>query len=318
MNTSKTDFQDLSTEQLGAIRERLRSTKINVLMVGGTGVGKSSTISALFESEGLESKATIGQSTTPETLDVSAHEMENLIIWDTPGLGDSPEKDEAHKKKIIELLNRKDEKGLPLIDLVFLVLDASSRDFSSAFTLIKEVIQPHLQDETRERLLIGLNQADQAMKGHYWSKEENKPEEKLITRLEEQCATVRERIKSDTSIIIEPIYYSAGCILEGEILSRPYNLQKLLSFIMDRLPKKKRAVIAQHINQDQENFRANDDKEDYQEKIEESILDSLAGWLKEVTTELGGSMKKIITDPENLKIAASFVATTLIGLFSKK
>jgi len=318
MSPDQSALQGLSQAQLLEIRDRLRATKINVLMVGGTGVGKSSTISALFQSHGLESKATIGHGTKPETMDVSSHEIENLIIWDTPGLGDSPEKDKAHQNKIIELLDRKDTKGQPLIDLVFLTLDAGSRDFSSAFTLIKDVIQPNLRDETRDRLLIGLNQADQAMKGHYWDKTENKPQDKLIARLDELAQTVKERIKTDTGMDVDPIYYSAGCTLDGEVMSHPYNLQKLLSFIMDRLPKKKRAAIAQHINPNEENFRSNDDKEDYQEKVEESVLDSLLSWVKEVATEMGGSIKTIVTDPKNIKYALTVIAPAIFALFKKK
>jgi len=318
MSLDKQKLHDLSPAELRAIRDRIRATKINVLMVGGTGVGKSSTISALFQSHGLDSKAAIGQGTKPETLDVSSHEMENLIIWDTPGLGDSPANDKIHQEKIVELLNRVDDKGQPLIDLVFLTLDASSRDFSSAFTLIKNIIQPNLRNETRDRLLIGLNQADQAMKGHYWDKAENKPEDKLIARLDELTQTVKDRIKADTGMDVEPIYYSAGCTLDGEVLSQPYNLQKLLSFIMERLPRKKRAAIAEHINPNEENFRSNDDKEDYQEKVEESVLDSLMSWAREVAVEVGGALKTMATDPDNLKAAVLTLIPLVIGLFKKK
>jgi predicted GTPase len=318
MSLDKQKLHDLSPAELRAIRDRIRATKINVLMVGGTGVGKSSTISALFQSHGLDSKAAIGQGTKPETLDVSSHEMENLIIWDTPGLGDSPANDKIHQEKIVELLNRVDDKGQPLIDLVFLTLDASSRDFSSAFTLIKNIIQPNLRNETRDRLLIGLNQADQAMKGHYWDKAENKPEDKLIARPDELTQTVKDRIKADTGMDVEPIYYSAGCTLDGEVLSQPYNLQKLLSFIMERLPRKKRAAIAEHINPNEENFRSNDDKEDYQEKVEESVLDSLMSWAREVAVEVGGALKTMATDPDNLKAAVLTLIPLVIGLFKKK
>lgn len=318
MNQDTDKLKNFSQDQLREIRDRLRKTKINVLLVGGTGVGKSSTIHSLFQTHGQESKATIGQSTKPETMDVSDHELGNLIIWDTPGLGDSPEKDEEHQKKIIDLLNSKDDNGQPLIDLVFLALDAGSRDFSSAFTLIKDVILPNLHHDDRDRILVGLNQADQAMKGHYWNKAENKPETKLTERLDELVQTVKDRIKADTDLDVEPIYYSAGCLIDGQVLSRPYNLQKLLSFIMDKLPKKKRAAIAQHINTDEENFRSNDSKENYQEKVEKSILDSLMTHVREIAAEIGSHLKSVITDPENIKTATTFIATSLIAFFKKK
>lgn len=318
MITEVNPFQHLSNEQLQELRNRLRSTKINVLLVGGTGVGKSSTINALFQDAGMESRAVIGQSTKPETIDIEAHELDNLVIWDTPGLGDSPVKDQEHSDKITEILHRKDSQGKPLIDLVFLILDAGSRDFSSAFTLIKEVILPNLHEGDKDRLLIGLNQADQAMKGHYWNKEENKPDPKLVERLEETVETVRNRIKNDTGLDIEPIYYSAGCIIEDEVLSKPYNLAKILSIILARLPKKKRAAIAPHISENRENFRSNDNKENYQEKVDKSIFGSLMDWVKEVggeiATKVGEMAKDIVTNPDNIKTAI----TIAIAFFKKK
>ncbi|WP_416391053.1 50S ribosome-binding GTPase [Alloalcanivorax xenomutans] len=300
------------------IRDDIRATKINVLLVGGTGVGKSSTINALFENNGLEATAEIGQSAKPETMDISAHEMDNLIIWDTPGLGDSPEKDRKHQNQIISLLQEKDDKGQPLIDLVFLILDAGSRDFSSAFTLIKDIVLPNLHHDDRDRLLIGLNQADQAMKGHYWDRVNNRPENNLIERLEELVKTVKDRIKADTDLNVEPIYYSAGCVMDGEVLSHPYNLQKLLSFIMDRLPKKKRAAIALHINEDEKNFEINDDKENYREKVEKSILSSLLDYIKEVSSEVFQQVKEIATDPDNIKTALTLTARFLGNIARKK
>ena len=318
MNYEKDILSKLSPAELRKLRDALQKTKVNVLLVGGTGVGKSSTIDALFQDHGLESKAKIGESTKPETMNISSHEMDNLIIWDTPGLGDSQENDQKHRKSITELLRREDEFGQPLIDLVFLVLDASSRDFSSASSLIKEVILPELAEDDHDRLLIGLNQADQAMKGYYWDKTENKPEERLAEHLEKLSQTVRERIKEDSGLDINPICYSAGCIIEQEVLSRPYNLQKLLSFIMDRLPKKKRAAIAGHINKDKENFQSNDGKEDYQEKVDKSILSSLVDYAKEISADMGNRIKEIVTDPDNIKWAAKAVITLIKTLQKSK
>ncbi|WP_313210457.1 GTPase family protein [Stutzerimonas nitrititolerans] len=312
-------LESLSTEQLKLIKERIRSTKINVLLVGGTGVGKSSTINALFQNEGKDGDtAAVGDSTRPETMGITKYELnENLTIWDSPGLGDSPEKDTEHSRKIIEALHQKDAHGKPLIDLVFLILDASSRDFGSAYTLIADVITPNLHDDDLDRLLIGLNQADQAMKGHYWNKIENKPEEKLLERLDELALSVKDRIKESTGLDVEPIYYSAGCVIEGERLSEPYNLTKLLSFVLDHLPKKKRAVIAEHINQDKANFRHNDDKDDYQQRVDTSILSSFLGWTKEVAADIGDKIKDILTDPDNIKMAATVAVGFIKSLLKK-
>ncbi|MGV8961379.1 MAG: GTPase family protein [Stenotrophomonas sp.] len=319
--TTEKKIQDLNTSQLRELKDKLKAVKINVLLVGGTGVGKSSTINALFQDAGLDGKAMIGQSGKPETMDIIAYELENLVIWDSPGLGDSPEKDIKHREKIAEALHWKDDQSKPLIDLVFLILDAGSRDFSSAYTLIKEVIAPNLGDHDQDRLLVTLNQADNAMKGYGWINDENRPDEELVEWLEQQVVTVKERIKSDTGLDIEPVYYSAGCTINGKRRSEPYNLNKLLSFILDHLPNKKRAVIAMHINEDANNFRINDDKEDYQAKVDKSIFASLSEWVRDIVGDVagtaGGMIKKVVTDPDNIKWAASTAINLIANLFKK-
>tara|TARA_B100000614_G_scaffold229792_1_gene222461 strand:+ start:11142 stop:12098 length:957 start_codon:yes stop_codon:yes gene_type:complete len=318
MDHIKKALNDLDLNDLRQIRKHISQTKVNVLLVGGSGVGKSSTINALFQRHGLESNAKIGQGTEPETKEISHHEIDNLVIWDTPGLGDSTQKDEEHQKKIVDLLHKKDDEGQPLIDLIFLILDASSRDFSSAFALIRETLLPNLHHDDRNRILIGLNQADLAMKGHFWNHENNKPEDELVARLEDLVDTVRFRIKADTGLEVDPIYYSAGCTIDNKVLSNPYNLQKLLSFIMERLPNKKRAAIALHINKDEDNFRDNDNKEDYQEKINKSLLDSFLAFIRETTSDIAVRIREIVTDPDNIKSATLAIFKLFIASKNRK
>lgn len=313
-NSILSDIDDPAT--LKKIYSRIRATKINVLLIGGTGVGKSSTINALFQGygDGLKTPAKVGQTSNPETMDVTPYELDNLVIWDAPGLGDSTKKDQEHRRKIEDTLQKKDPNGQPLIDLIFLVLDASSKDFSSAYTLIKDVVLPNLHKDDSKCLLIGINQADMALKGNYWNKAESQPEPKLIGRLEEQVQTVKARIKADTGLDVEPIYYSAG-YKDDDMAQRPYNLQKLLSFILERLPEKKRAAIATHINPDQTNFQSNDGKADYDKKVEGSILTSIGIYVKEVLAEVYDKAKGFVTDPEVIKAGAALLAQAMLQLF---
>lgn len=282
--------------------ERIKKTKVNVLLIGGTGVGKSSTVNALFQTNGMDAKAEIGQSANPQTMDINSYSFNNIVIWDTPGLGDSAEKDQVHQAKIIDLLKCNDDRGSPLIDLILLILDGGSRDFSSAYKLIREVVSPNLQADDKNRLLIGINKADRVMSHHFWDVKENAPKEELIKKLEEQSLVVKKRIENDTGFSPDVVYYSAGEIHDGELLLPPYNLAKLLSFIIDRLPQKKRASIARDINENKGNFQSNDKNEDYGNKIENSIFESIKATVLEVAKEATGFAvnitKKIANDPE--------------------
>ena len=62
---------------------RMKDQKINLMVTGATGVGKSSTINALFGEE----VAKVGTSVNPETMGIDKYKLDNLVIWDTPGLG---------------------------------------------------------------------------------------------------------------------------------------------------------------------------------------------------------------------------------------
>ena len=143
---------------------RMKEQKINIMITGTTGCGKSSTINALFDTE----VAKVGVGVDPETMEIEKYELDNLILWDTPGLGDGKEADNRHAKNIIKKLAEVDNKGNALIDLVLVILDGSSRDLGTSYELINNVIIPNLGEDKENRILVAINQADMAMKGRNW------------------------------------------------------------------------------------------------------------------------------------------------------
>lgn len=292
----------------------LKDKKVNLLITGATGCGKSSTINALFGCE----KAKVGVGVAPQTMEIEKFEMENLTLWDSPGLGDGKEKDTQHAKNIIAKLLERDEDGNFLIDLVLVILDGSSRDLGTSYELINQVIIPNLGDDKDNRILVAINQADMAMKGRYWNAEENRPEEPLVKFLEEKVRSVHERIKEATGVDVTPLYYCAGYKDESmQQQCKPYNLAKLLYCIVEHTPTEKRVAYVDNINPDAEVWRDNDDVQDYRN----SLLGSIFGFvgnsiLKKLplTTPLAGvvpgvmgllnlpgavnGVKKFIDDPD--------------------
>lgn len=185
---------------------RLKEKKVNIMITGATGCGKSSTINALFDME----VAKVGVGVDPETMDIEKYELNNLTLWDTPGLGDGKEADNRHAKNIIKKLAEVDENGDALIDLVLVILDGGTRDLGTSYELINNVIIPNLGEDKKNRILVAINQADVAMKGRYWDYEKNEPMDKLKEFFEDKVVSVKNRIREATGVDIEPIYYSVG------------------------------------------------------------------------------------------------------------
>ncbi|UUC96748.1 GTPase family protein [Comamonas sp. C11] len=248
---------------------KIKETKVNILITGATGCGKSSTINALFNAN----KAKVGQGVDPETMEISKYEFDNIVLFDSPGLGDGKEADLKHAKAITNKLYEKDKDGNLLIDLVLVILDGSSRDLGTSFELINQVIIPNLGDD-KNRLLVAINQADMAMKGRYWNVEKNHPEPELVNFLEEKVISTKNRIYEATGVKVDPIYYAAG-YKDGVSTQNPYNLSKLLVHILRHTKEEKRAVFAQDINSDKEMWKDDDRLEDYRTEIKETLLESI-------------------------------------------
>jgi predicted GTPase len=239
-----------------------KNRKANILITGATGCGKSSTINALFDME----KAKVGTGANPETMQIECFELGNLILWDSPGLGDGKESDIKHSKGIISKLHEKDENDHLLIDVVLVILDGSSRDLGTSYELINQVIIPNLGGDTK-RIIIGINQADMAMKGKYWDSVNSKPLPPLQVFLDEKAESVKKRIKEGTGVTVSPVCYSAGFKEEGMAQERPYNLSKLLAYIIANIPEEKRLPVLVEANTNKEMWKSNDDLDDYNMEI---------------------------------------------------
>lgn len=219
--------------RLDEIQAQMKSSgllrPLDVLLVGGTGTGKSTTLNALFGS----TVAKVGTGVDPETQNISSHQLHDFLRFhDSAGLGDGKAADHNHAKNITgELLKTITVGGQRngFIDLTLVLLDGGSRDLGTAFRLLETVV---LEAIAPERVIVAINQADMAMKGRYWNAKLNKPEPPLLEFLEAQAQSVQQRIKESTGLkISKPVYYSAQF---------SYNLHAVVDHIIRHLPKNRR------------------------------------------------------------------------------
>lgn len=213
----------IANYRIDDMQSKIKMPPLDIMLVGVTGAGKSSTINALLGNDA----AKIGYGTDPETKDIAQFSLNKYIrLLDTPGLGDSPEKDRIYLQKIASYLNRDykryGEKCGKLVDMVLVIIDGSRRDFSEIYSLLNDTIFPNIKSEN---VLFVINQADQAMKGRHW--ENGKPDQTLSAFLEEQAESVQKRIEESTGQKIRrPLCYSA---------TNDFNIYSLIDYIWNNI-----------------------------------------------------------------------------------
>ena len=202
---------------------------LDVLLVGGTGTGKSSTLNSIFGAV----VAKVGEGVNPETQVISSYALHDYIRFhDSAGLGDGKAADFEHAKnishellRVIEVNGQKNK----FIDLAMVLLDGGSRDLGTAYQLLQTVVMKTIEPE---RVIVAINQADMAMKGRGWDEECNQPGPDLKNFLEEKSQSTQKRIKEATGLQIrKPVYYSA---------LRQYNIKGLIDHIIWHLPRQRR------------------------------------------------------------------------------
>ncbi|MBO7565539.1 MAG: 50S ribosome-binding GTPase [Bacteroidales bacterium] len=218
---------ELSNYRLDEFMAKVPVRPLDIMLVGVTGAGKSSTIDALIGSE----TAKIGYGVNPETQDFNFYFLNDYVrLWDTPGIGDSPQKDAILLQNVATYLNEivdvyRDNvlsKPCYLIDMVLVVIDGSRRELGGIFKLLNQTILNNIDDN---RIIFAINQADVAMSGRHWSN--GRPDNVLIGYLNDQINSFQQRIESEIHRKIHrPICYSA---------SQEYNVKALLDCVLDNM-----------------------------------------------------------------------------------
>lgn len=215
---------------------RLGVAPLDILFTGATGVGKSSTLNALF---GVD-VSKVGDTPNPETMEINSFYLDDdeyVRIWDSPGLGDTTVKDKTHIAKIRELLNRcyipdinNRNVRYGTVDLAVVILDGGSRDLGTVRRLVVDVILPLMSSG---RVIFAINKCDMLLGGRHWDNTVNVPDSALTAKISESAEVLSERIADNCGLksIRKPVCYSA---------KHGYNIDGLFDEIVKAIPSTKR------------------------------------------------------------------------------
>jgi small GTP-binding protein len=213
-----------------------------VAIIGKTGVGKSSTINALF---GKSLKISHTRACTQSEKKIQAkHGSTELIVVDMPGLLEDIDKDEDHKRTYARVI--------PQCDVAVWVLDATDRAMAEDQRMIRDVVSV-AKPELADRLVIGLNKIDEMQPGE-WLIGPNIPSQ-----------AQKESIKSRISDIMTKLLKVCPSLTSDRIVPysalRRYRLRKLFNAMLDACPKGRAWVL-----------HSRESIADYKELIDPQIL----------------------------------------------
>ncbi|KXF82626.1 GTPase family protein [Enterovibrio coralii] len=244
----------------------LSSESLNILMVGAENVGKSTTLSALFGEHDWTNDA-------PNKSMIVRNDLAQLTLWEARLPSDSDNPQQA-TNELGSLLSESDEQGRPLVDLVLVVLDATSNNLESCYRDISDTLVPMLGRQTENRLMVLMNKADKVAQNIRGTASNQLMPLDAEIWLDCTAATIRYRLIHNTGVQTRPIAYSA---LAGDSpANRPYNLMKVVARMMVTLPEEKRLLLLnQPFTQGDDYWRDHDDRLLYLQSVENLCFDNL-------------------------------------------
>ena len=210
-------------------QEQEQSPKI--VLIGESGVGKSSTINALFNAgqEVSHTEASTQQEFAVQvTLETIYGTQGVLKVYDMPGLGESLAKRAERSATYQRVLKE--------VDVAIWILDAQYRAIASIQRYLMEDLSD-INSGLTQRMVFALNKADLVYPGpNYWSSFANLPGE-------EQARNIKGRVSDVEKKIREALPGWEGTVIAYSALKR-YNLPQLFAIMLEAVPKKRRWVVA--------------------------------------------------------------------------
>lgn len=184
-----------------------------VAIIGKAGVGKSTTINALFNLREKVSHVDHG-TTVAKPQNIAMPDGGKLSVIDMPGLGSDIDLDKQYQEIYRQVL--------PTSDVVLYVMQANVRGIAEDQKILRDLVG-NVMGNLKGRLVIGLNQVDQIGPGT-WNTKFNRPSPEQEINIDRRCQAIQKEISSSLSIKVDQVeYYSA---------SKCYRLYELLAAII--------------------------------------------------------------------------------------
>lgn len=210
--------KDDEEKVFGRLDEEITGRPFKVAVIGQSGVGKSSTLNAVF---GLNLPVSDIREGTTEIIEkvFPMRDGFNLSIYDMPGLLQSRKRDKVYESMYKEIL--------PQCDVIVYIIKANTRNIGDDCRILKEVVLPICNAESiKDNLIIAVNKVD--IIGEtidpddpelQWDEFENKPTEKLFECIKKKRLDIFEKLISEDLVLLDSktalkpeqvVFYSAN------------------------------------------------------------------------------------------------------------
>lgn len=150
--SKSTATSEETTKVMSALNEEITNKPFRVAVIGQSGVGKSTTLNAVFGLKEYTSDIAEGTTDIVEKVFPMRNGF-NLSIFDMPGLGCDYKKDKEYETMYAKVL--------PDCDVIVYIISASSKDFGEDCRILKEVVLPICNEKSiRDNLIIAINKID--------------------------------------------------------------------------------------------------------------------------------------------------------------
>ena len=209
--------KDDKEKVFGKLEEEISGRPFKVAIIGQSGVGKSSTLNAVF---GLNLPTSDIQEGTTEIIEkiFPMRDGFNLSIYDMPGLLQSRKKDKVYEEMYKEIL--------PTCDVIVYIIKANTRNIGDDCRILKEIVLPICnQSSVKDNLIIAVNKVDTIGETInpddpelQWDIMENRPTVKLHECILKKRLDIFEKLISENLVLLnsetalkpeQVVFYSA-------------------------------------------------------------------------------------------------------------